>query len=237
MRRPALGPTVSTTCRRPAVVKFILKRARLVKAANTLAALHSLLILALANFASADPGIPVRITNSSSNPVPVAGTVGIAGRPTVNVGNTVTVTTSHDPNSFVVPFALTVTGTDHIGVTLSRPAILDSIATSCNGSLRGTHFQVITDFSVQSATAFDAPPAGTQLVARSSLTGVYAPVPMSLNYPDSDFQALFDYPSLTTDRFNVTGLNQVVLSDVNVLGPAFNPGATYCWGYFLFRKL
>jgi hypothetical protein len=60
---------------------------------------------------------------------------------------------------------------------------------------------------------------------------------MSLNYPDSDFQALFDYPSLTTDRFNVTGLNQVVLSDVNVLGPAFNPGATYCWGYFLFRKL
>jgi hypothetical protein len=234
-----------------------------VKTANTLAALHILLTLALANSASADPGIPVRITNSSANPVPVAGTVGIAGTPTVNVGNTVpvtgsvtvsntvpvsgtvnvgsmppvTVTTSHDPNSFVVPFALTVTGTDHIGVTLSRPAILDSIATSCNGSLRGTHFQVITDFSVQSATAFDAPPAGTQLVARSSLTGIYAPVPMSLNYPDSDFQALFDYPSLTTDRFNVTGLNQVVLSDVNVLGPAFNPGATYCWGYFLFRKL
>lgn len=209
--------------------------------------LSSLLISA----AFADPSVPVRVINTPANPVPVTGTVnvgtlppvtgtvGISGTPSVNIASMppVNVTTSREPDYFVVPYALNVTATDHIGASLARPAILDSIATNCNGSLVGTHFQVTTDFMTRSASAFDPPPAGTQLLVRSATTGDYSPAAMALNYPPYAYQHLLDYPSLTTAEFSVTQLNLLVLSDVEILGPAFNPGLTYCWGYFLFRKL
>jgi len=194
---------------------------------------------------------PVVVKNTASNPVPVTGTVSvnalppvsgtvtISGTPSVNVTAMppVSVTTTQDPTYFVVPYALTVTGTDHIRVQLAAPAILDAIATSCNGSLVGTHFQITTDSNALSASAFTPPPAGTQLAVRGSTTGTYTPVAPSLNYPPYQSQALLDYPSLTTDNFNVNYLDQVVLSDVDILGPAFNPLVTYCWGFFLFRKI
>lgn len=175
--------------------------------------------------------VPVTGSVNVTNTVPVTGTVNVGSMPPV------TVTTGHDASFFVVPYALNVTTTDHFGVTLSRPAILDAIATTCDASMVGTHFQVTTDFQPSSATAFDPPPAGTQLVVRDSLSGNYSSTPMSLNYPPYQWQTLLDYNPVATDDFRVSGLNLVVLSDVNVLGPAFNPSATYCWGYFLFRRL
>jgi hypothetical protein len=208
----------------------------------------------LSNVLAAAPAFAldaVKVINGTASPVPISGSVTVSGTPSVNVTNTVpvtgtvnvgsmppvNVTTSSAPTRFVVPFAMNVAGIDHIGVTLTRPAILDSVAVTCNGSLVGTHFQITTDLMTTSATAFDPPPAGVQLVARSSSTGNYAPVTPALNYPPYEYQALLDYPNLATSNFSVSGLGLVVLSDVNVLGPAFNPGATYCWGSFLFQRL
>jgi hypothetical protein len=94
---------------------------------------------------SADkPAAPVTVTNTAADPVPIAGTVGVAGTASVNV-----VSMPQDGASlFNVPFFIEqVTGPPtkpslSANFTLPRPAILESIAVTCGGHATGALLSV-----------------------------------------------------------------------------------------------
>ncbi|HSQ81165.1 MAG TPA: hypothetical protein VLU54_08530 [Casimicrobiaceae bacterium] len=99
------------------------------------------------------PSAPVTVVNTSANPVPVSGNVGIAGTPNVNVvsmpqvtldpASTISVKTQDAASLFTVPFFIEQasgppTKSSLRGdFTLPQPAILESISIKCGGYATG----------------------------------------------------------------------------------------------------
>jgi hypothetical protein len=103
----------------------------------TVAAVANLLLVPQAD--ADKPSAPVTVTNTAADPVPITGSVGVAGTPSVNI-----VSMPQDGASlFNVPFFIEqVTGPPtksllSANFTLPRPAILESIAVTCGGHASG----------------------------------------------------------------------------------------------------
>jgi hypothetical protein len=138
----------------------------------------------------------VRITNTVANPVPVAGTVGIAGTPSVSVGNTVSVTGGVNITN-TVPVTGTVnvgtlppvTGTVNIGTMPPVSVSATVIDTAKTAFITNSVFAIAAP-NTASAILFgpDQVPAGARLVLENvsyncfSSQSVVSPVYLTIYY-------------------------------------------------------
>jgi hypothetical protein len=116
-----------------------------------------LLVVALSfpsgSWAAGPPsGLDVTVTNTTTNPVPVTGSVGVSGGVTVNnTANAPVPVINVNPAAaslFIVPFFIEqdsgppVKGSLVANFTLSSPAILESISLTCGGKALGALLEV-----------------------------------------------------------------------------------------------